>query len=455
MATTRIAFLALITLACSLPAWSEASAAPGVNDVVAELNQASYRGILEDLLETHAGDNRGFVWSSSQNAYYPSAGHDIARDNILSWFSGLGLDASLAPFTFGSYVGCNNVLGVLPGHINPQAVYIIGGHYDSVGNPGADDNASGVAGVMEAARILANMPLACTVIFVAWDGEEEGLKGSYHWVNTQDESVVDGVVNLDMIAYNHNGTNNATVYGSAAWRAKWVAAATAYAPDIKIIEYTSNLSGSDHWPFQSASRPAGGIIEAYPLPNPNYHKQSDSVDTLNYIDYDYAMKLLASGVGLLLQEADLLLPGDTDNDKDVDYADYINLVSHFGMTTGAQWSTGDFNADGQVDAFDYIALNQNYGDTLAHQIPATVPEPASMLILAAAGLLALARPKLKMHRQRPALWSAATSLRRSAAAALDRARTSQPAHVRAKAAWASFQDLTPHSKGFAFSRRLS
>jgi hypothetical protein len=391
-------------LACSLPAWHEASAGTGVENVVAELDLASYRGILEDLLETHAGDNRGFVWNSSQNVYIPTAGHDVARDNILSWFSGLGLDASLDPFAFGSYVGCNNVLGVLPGRIDPQVVYIIGGHYDSAANPGADDNASGVAGVMEAARILAGVPLACTVIFAAWDGEEKGLQGSHHWVNTQDESVVAGVVNLDMIAYNPNGANNATVYGSPAWRDKWVAAAGLFAPDINIIKYTKDLNGSDHWPFQAVGRPAGGIIEEYQLTNPNYHKQSDSVDTPGYIDYDYAMKLLASGLGLLLQEADLLLPGDADNDKDVDYADYANLVEHFGMSTGAQWATADFNADGQVDAFDFIALKRNFGQDLAHPLTLTlaltenVPEPASVFILAAAGMFVIFRRKCPATR---------------------------------------------------------
>jgi len=392
MATTRIGYLALIMLACSMPAWSQASAGTGVENVVAELDLASYRGILEDLLETHAGDNRGFVWNSSQNAYIPMAGHDVARDNILAWFSGLGLDASLDPFAFGSYVGCNNVLGVLPGRIDPQRVYIIGGHYDSVENPGADDNASGVAGVMEAARILASVPLACTIIFAAWDGEEKGLCGSYHWVNTQDESVVDGVVNLDMIAYNHNNSNTATIYGSAAWRAKWSAAAGQFAPDISIVIDAAQMKSSDHWPFQAAGRPAGGIIENtyFPLPNPNYHKQSDSVDTPDYIDCDFAMKLLASGVGLLLQEADLLLPGDADNDKDVDYDDYANLAGNFGMSTGAQWATADFNADGQVDALDYITLKRNFGQGLAHPLAASAPEPASVLILAF-GALAIIR----------------------------------------------------------------
>ncbi len=122
MNTTRLRCLVLIAVACSLPAWGEATAAPGVGDVVAELNVASYQNILDNMLLTHTGDNRGFVWDSSQGAYYPSADHDVARDNILSWFAGLALDASLDPFTFSSYRGCNNIIGVLPGRINPDRV---------------------------------------------------------------------------------------------------------------------------------------------------------------------------------------------------------------------------------------------------------------------------------------------------------------------------------------------
>jgi hypothetical protein len=365
-------------LLCLLPAGA-CPAGTTVADAVGRLDVASYTDILDNMLLTHEGDNRGFTAQ-----YTPTAGHDLARDTIFSWFDGLGLDASLDPFTFSSYTGCNNVLGILPGRITPDRVYVIGGHYDSVNNPGADDNASGVAGVMEAARILADLPLASTVMFAAWDAEEKGLRGSKDWVATEDESVVDGVVNLDMIAYNHNDADTAMIYGSEDWRAKWVAAAAEYAPDINIVEYPSNLSASDHWPFQAAGRPAGGIIENDypPVPNPHYHKQTDNVDTPGYIDYDFAVRLLASGVGLLLEEADLLLTGDADNDDQVAWGDLATLADYIGTTAGATWATCDFDDNQRVDAADYAAMKRNYGQAPQPTGPAGVPEPTTLLLLA-------------------------------------------------------------------------
>jgi hypothetical protein len=80
-----------------------------------------------------------------------------------------------------------NVIATLRGTTAPDRVYVVSGHYDSrvtdVMNftsdaPGADDDASGVAAVMELARVMATRPLAATIMFVAVAGEEQGLYGS-------------------------------------------------------------------------------------------------------------------------------------------------------------------------------------------------------------------------------------------------------------------------------------
>ena len=389
----RLTFAAVL---CLLPAAARPGrAATDIADLVGRLDVAVYTDILDNMLETHAGDNRGFVIPD----LVPTADHDLVRDRILAWFDGLGLEASLDPFSFSSYSGCNNVIGVLPGRITPDRVYIIGAHYDSVQNPGADDNASGVAGVMEAARVLAGQPLASTVMFVAWDAEEVGLKGSWHWVSTEDESVVDGVVNLDMIAYNHEGEDTATIYGSSSWRAKWIAAAATYAPDITIVEYTSEMNRSDNWYFEYYGRPSGGIIENdfNEFPNPYYHKLTDHVDMADYIDYEYAVKLLSSGVGLLLEEADMLLPGDADNDKTVGWADLAALRAHIGVASGADWTTCDFDADGRVNAEDYVLLKRNLGQSVAPAGGASVPEPTALLLLAA-GAAVMTSPRRRHGR---------------------------------------------------------
>ena len=117
-------------------------------DIVSQVDVASYTSIHQNQLYTHLGDNRGANGGPD---------HDPARDNILAHFQGLGLDAGLDPFVHGGYAG-ENVVGVKTSAVNPNDVYLVGAHYDSVNNPGADDNCSGVAGVLESARILAQIP---------------------------------------------------------------------------------------------------------------------------------------------------------------------------------------------------------------------------------------------------------------------------------------------------------
>ena len=110
-----------------------------------------------------------------------------------------------------------NVIGELPGS-DPQAgTYIICAHYDAIATrtrggwnwrtdpaPGADDNASGVALVLENARLLSTLEFPWSIRFIAWSGEELGLWGSRRYATQaleRDERLI-GVLNFDMIAFN-------------------------------------------------------------------------------------------------------------------------------------------------------------------------------------------------------------------------------------------------------------
>ena len=110
-----------------------------------------------------------------------------------------------------------NVIGVLPGSdpkLKGEAI-VIGAHYDHLGrggegslaaregdiHHGADDNASGVAGLIELARMLSSQKLKRTVVFIAFSGEEEGLIGSSYYVNHPIVPLANTVamINMDMI----------------------------------------------------------------------------------------------------------------------------------------------------------------------------------------------------------------------------------------------------------------
>ena len=76
-----------------------------------------------------------------------------------------------------------NVVATLKGTVNPELVYVVSSHYDSVAvGPGADDDTSGTAALLEAARILARHPQPATIVFASFTGEEAGLLGSREFV---------------------------------------------------------------------------------------------------------------------------------------------------------------------------------------------------------------------------------------------------------------------------------
>ena len=88
--------------------------------------------------------------------------------------------------------------------MNPELVYVVSSHYDSVvAGPGADDDTSGTAALLEAARVLAGHPMAATIVFASFTGEEAGLLGSREFVRraVADKLRVVGALNNDMIGW--------------------------------------------------------------------------------------------------------------------------------------------------------------------------------------------------------------------------------------------------------------
>lgn len=141
-------------------------------------------------------------------------GGQAAQAYIEELFGGLNLDdVYLQDFDGGS----DNVVGVLHGSRDPEAIHVLGAHYDSAGDagptgpaPGADDNASGMAALMETARILGDgqhRP-AETVLLVAFSGEEVGRKGSQAFVEhlAAENADVRDMICLDVIGYVEPGT---------------------------------------------------------------------------------------------------------------------------------------------------------------------------------------------------------------------------------------------------------
>jgi len=268
---------------------------PDVADAVGQVSQATYTDYLDNWLYTHDGDDRG---------YGPE--HDLARDNIEQLLGDFGLATSLDPFTYSSNT-YYNVVGVQTGTTRPDDIYIVGAHYDSVSNPGADDNASGVAGVLETARVFGLFDLEATVVFIAFDREEQGLHGSAAYAADHSGDNILGMISLDMIAYNHEGSNEASIYGRSASTATKQAlanAVTTYGGGLTPSD-EGRLDGSDHASFEAQGFQAALLIEGGHGSNPYYHEAGDSVDTPAYIDYAFATNMTRATVGYLATAAGL------------------------------------------------------------------------------------------------------------------------------------------------------
>ncbi len=178
-----------------------------------------------------------------------------------------------------------NVVATLKGTENPELIYIVGSHFDSVpAGPGADDDTSGTAALLEAARVLAKDPMPATIIFISYTGEESGLLGSREFVRQAkaDKLNIVGVLNNDMIGWaNDHRLDNTIRYSNDGIRDIQHAAASLF---TRLITYDTRYHrGTDATAFFEVYGSIIGGIGSYPvLGNPNYHQPTDLLETINH-----------------------------------------------------------------------------------------------------------------------------------------------------------------------------
>jgi hypothetical protein len=134
-----------------------------------------------------------------------------AKDLIYKRFHNHGLQSRKLSFMLGGYEA-HNIEGRHLGQIDETEVIMICANFDTnEGSPGADDNASGVAGMLEAARILSQYKFRKTIVFVGFDLQQQGALGSKRYLQSRGKYNIDtyrGVFNLDMIGYYSNKSNS-------------------------------------------------------------------------------------------------------------------------------------------------------------------------------------------------------------------------------------------------------
>lgn len=220
------------------------------------------------------------------NRYTHSPGILDARDWLVAAFETLpGVTVETPSFMVGSTVAYN-VIATLPGSTRPDDWYIVGGHYDAtsespmVAAPGAEDNASGCAGVLELARVLTAYPPQGTVLFICYAGEEQGLLGSEDHVAdlvaSGDAGKVQAMLNMDMIAYTGDSDLDCLLESEtfAQFLIDLLADAAVQYTTLRI-ETSLWAWGSDHVPYLDHGIPALLAIENDWSEYPYYHTTND------------------------------------------------------------------------------------------------------------------------------------------------------------------------------------
>jgi hypothetical protein len=237
-----------------------------------------------------------------------TAGLDKAADYIAAEFKKAGLTPGAEDGTFfqkwqesngpdGKEVQLNNVIGYIPGkkqEWKDQSV-VICAHYDHLGlgwpdvregnegkiHYGADDNASGVAVLIELAKLISSsMEPDRTIVFVALSGEESGLRGSRNYVNNYKKfpaNKIIGAINLDTIG-RLNDQKILILSSSSASEWKHIAMGIGFVTGIPYELVAQDLDASDQVSFIEAGIPA---IQLFSGPHSDYHRPTDTVDKID------------------------------------------------------------------------------------------------------------------------------------------------------------------------------
>ncbi len=210
-----------------------------------------------------------------------------------------------------------NVIGVLPG-TNPKMAgesVVISAHYDHLGlgwpdvregnagkiHFGADDNASGVAVMLELARILGkNARPQRTIVFVAFTAEENGLVGSNYYVqNYQKFPVKKVIANLNLDTVGRLGNNKLLVLNADTAREwKFIFMGASYVTGVESETITQPLDASDQGSFIAAGIPA---VQIFSGANRDYHRSSDTVDKIDEAGLVKVATFVREGINYLAE----------------------------------------------------------------------------------------------------------------------------------------------------------
>ena len=271
---------------------------------------------------------------------YSNEQKTVARQYIIDQLANYGVTATAQPYgpaETGSELEGTNLLAEIPGSDAAAGAIVLGAHYDTVENsPGADDNASAIATLIEAARIFSSGPSRATLKLVFFDQEEHqpdnsGLLGSLAYVQSEEARDVRGAVILDMVGYACRdagcqsypprlpiqnlpetgdflavlGLNTHTdLIGAFVLSAQqhWPLVLSLPIPE-RLVGLFPDLVRSDHAPFWEKDIPAVFVTDTANYRNPNYHTPRDLPATLDTSFLTGSAQHVVNAIATLLNQS--------------------------------------------------------------------------------------------------------------------------------------------------------
>lgn len=301
---------------------------PEIRALIDSVSVDSIKANIEHLCSYHNRryDSR-FIWD--------------VQDWLISRYQAFGVDTVMLhdfPVPDSDIETADNILAVQWGTKTPNEYVICGAHYDSwnpdgtdpdtIRSPGADDNASGVAGILETARLLSNYTFDRTIIYANWCAEEIGLVGSAAYAQDMAAQGMDivGYFNLDMTGYLEEGTDihvhllyttQDSLIANYVFNFSHV-----YFPEMLIKQNWLAWGDSDYSSFNRNGYPAVHPFEDVYASSPYIHTRQDILG-LSVNNLEQSKRFTELNLGLVATLAGLNHDGVVD-DKTVNVALYPN-----------------------------------------------------------------------------------------------------------------------------------
>ena len=378
----------LSKLTRDFPVVTEAN--PTIREMLDQVNQDSLEATVQ-----HLQDYGSRIWNSD-NAF-------AASDWIAGRMESLGLEVEQQPFNANTWMGSGaaapNVIGIQRGTLYPDTYVVCGSHFDSFSYeamfgggtaPGADDNATGVASVLESARIMTQYEFEYSIVYCAYGCEEMGLYGSEAYASRCQQQGMDiiGYFNNDMNGYLYGDQihidciypNSVEPIGTY-----YMNVGEVYYPELPIRHVNFNEGDSDHTSFNNHGYMGIYPFEDYEHYSPYIHTPNDLIGT-SVNSFEMGQQYCQMNIACLAEIANPMGETPVVQCNPVRNFEILTPVTKEMTTIWMGWEAPEEGSTGELERFEVyrdnalIATLEN--DVYSYQDTITVGAQAEYFILA-------------------------------------------------------------------------